>query len=994
MRSVLLLLFFLSGVSALVYQMAWARMLHLVFGVTSFAIATVLTAYMAGLALGSYLGGRFVEHRRRPLRAFGFLEIGIGLFALAFPFLTTAITSLYVAVYQRWEASLYVFSLLRFLLAFSVLMIPTTLMGATLPILAKSMVKKLARLGSDLGALYSANNVGAMLGALGATFFLIQALGVRESTYLAAAISIGVGIAAFCLREQPATALADKPAPSAPTRAPAPPAAAQPVPRYPRYVMHVALWVFAIEGFTTLAYEVLWTRMLSGSTIVATVHAFGLVVATFIAGLALGSFLIGKIIDRRVDLIALLGGIEIAIGVIAVLLLPLFSRTPERVAQLLDHAGSWEMWTVARAVWLAALMLVPATLMGATFPIVGRIYTTSLAQLGRRIGKVGCLDTIGSIFGAFAGGFILIPLLGMQQGGLLVAMVNLAIGLAALAVHPAMRRAWKGVAAGAVVAFALLAYAVIPQAAIFVPRQFTVPSESEVVYYSEGVDATVSVCQWANGPKMVAVNGVDVAGNHDRATVTSQVMQAHLPLLLYEATHKRPPRSALQVGLGSGHSCKVMTEHPGMKTIHCVELNPGVKAAAQAEFAELNDGLFTDPRFRVIIQDARNYVLATDRKYDLIMNDSIHPGIAGNASLYTREHFLNCRSKLTEDGMMSVWMPVYHLSSTDLKMIFKSFRQAFPYATFWYVPNGANRHAILIGFQKPLQINYAKFRKAALAPSVQRNLKLVDAADPNSLLACMLLDVESLRRYCEAAPMHTDDHPYLEYSAGKTFWQNSQRTVVARMFELLQYRASVLPYLTHAGSTEQEIADARRNIANAFEVAGLLTRGFMWYSLTTPDGWSKARGPADSAQALAPADPNTQLLVARCDYADAYIDASAGRYGPALLRCQQIIQRKLQFIEPFYLMGEVYERTGSLDLATAILERGLAKSPYHITSRLLLAKLYLKARQPDRAAEAFGQIMTLWPKKDMLVRAVREKARQRQWTRVEMLDALKILKGL
>jgi len=317
MRRVLLVLFFLSGFAALTYQIVWVHMLELVFGVTSFAVATVLAAFMGGLALGSFWGGKYVDKRGNPLAVFGGLQIGIAVFALIFPILVAGLTHLFVLSWGLWTSHYYLFSLLRFLSAFLLLLVPTTMMGATLPVLAKVFVRAREQLGSDVGCLYSVNNWGAVLGALVTGFLLIEILGVREASQVAAAISAAIGVVAFYLPRP-------LPQPSPEKAAPPPVAQGAASGEYPRYVFHVVLWTFAIQGFTSLAYEVVWTRMLAGSMVTATVYTFSAVIAVFIAGLAIGSLLVGRLADRRASSLGLLAGLEIGIGLSALLLLPLF----------------------------------------------------------------------------------------------------------------------------------------------------------------------------------------------------------------------------------------------------------------------------------------------------------------------------------------------------------------------------------------------------------------------------------------------------------------------------------------------------------------------------------------------------------------------------------------------------------------------------------------------------------------------------------------------
>jgi len=970
-RAILLFLFFLSGFSALIYQVVWTRMLGVVFGVTSFAVATVLSAFMAGLALGSLYGGRFINERKDPLRVFAFLQICIGVFALLFPLLLSGLTVLYVLIYRQWPTSFYVFSLLRFALAFSVLLVPSTLMGATLPVLAKFFVRKLKKLGSDVGALYSVNNWGAVLGSLAAGFILMQVLGVRETSYLAAAISISVGLFALHLHRRssrlPSTA-----------QAPDPPVKQESATEgYPRYILHLVLWVFAIEGFTSLGYEVVWTRILASSRALISIHSYSLVVATFIAGLAIGSFLIRKYVDKERDLLILLAGIEIAIGVSALLLLPLFKFSGAGFIYLLaGRDAGWNGYMAMTAVWLGVLLLVPTTLMGATFPLVSRIYTVSLRELGRRIGKLGCLDTAGSILGAFAGGFVLIPLLGMQKSVLLLASINVLIGFLVIFSHPTMAWRRKRLAAALLVVIALAAYVFLPHSVRFVPRHFLEDPEGiQIVDYDEGVDATVVVYQLFTGNRFIAVNGVTVAGT-SRMLKTTQITQAHLPLLLYEAHNGKPPERVLQVGLGTGHTSSSVSLHD-LRDFHCVELVPAVLRAARTHFRSVNHGVFDDPRYRVFVQDARTFVLSSEEKYDVIMDDSVHPGVGGNASLYSRDFFRHCRERLSDNGVMSVWMPFAGLSADDVKMIFNAFQGAFPHATLWQATNDHNEHMVLIGTQRKLTIDFGRFRDRVQQPEIQRDLAEVDLDNVFVLLSCLLMDEQGLEDYRRGGEIHSDNHPYLAFSAPKSLLPTRESggsgtpAWLARLTEFYSGRRSVLPYLTHLGNTDEEIARNKESLGAAFDASDCLARGF---ALRRLGRYEEAIGLAEAAQRLSVENGTCRYLLSLCHNSIARRSLRESRQRPDLStaqraellnqaqkRCQQVIESDPQFPRAYVTLCTIHSQTGALGEAIRVAEEGLEACPDYPEMRLILAKLYAQTGMVQEAQAQLREFLLLFP---------------------------------
>jgi spermidine synthase len=955
LRPVLLAMFFLSGLSALIYQVAWARMLGLVFGVTSFAVATVLSAFMGGLALGSLVGGRIVDKRRSPLLAFACLELGIGVTALLFPLGVSGLTAAFVAVRQHWAGTFYLFSLLRFLLAFSVLLIPTTLMGATLPVLVRAYVARPGRLGSDVAALYAANNWGAVLGALAAAFVLVRALGVRETTYLAAAVNAAVGLGALYLSLR-----APGPAPAA--RPAAEDLAAGSAP-YPRGVIYLVLCVFALEGFTSLAYEVVWTRILSASFIVVTVYAYGLVVATFIAGLAIGSTLVRRVVDTRQDVLKWVAGIEIGIGLSAALLLPLF-KTAEAFALAPWVSGhGWLRWTILVTAGLGVLMLIPTTLMGATFPLVSRFYAVNFRELGRRIGLLGCLDTVGSIAGAFAGGFVLIPLLGMHRSVMFVASINVALGALVIMAHPHVTKARRGVLAVGLVLVCVGVYSALPHDVRFVPWNLSRPNfetgeGNEIISYIEGHDATVVVShRYRDDHRVVAVNGGDVAGT-GRLLETTQISQAHLPMLVYEGLNGRPAKRALTIGLGSGGTCYSLSRYD-LETIHCVELVRGVWQTAREQFGMLNHGVFEDPRLTVFLEDARTYLLATDEVYDVIMDDSVHPGFEGNASLYSRDFFEHCRRRLAPGGVMSVWMPVFLMSTDDLKMVYRSFRDVFPHATLWCPTNCLNKHMVLVGAQRTLELDFARVRDRMADPEVRADLARVDLDDPYVLLDALLLDEAALAAYAGEGRAHTDNRPYLAYSSARSLREfRLNDPWIERVFEMRAMRGGAASHLVNLGETPEEVA---RNVAGLrleMAVARLLNVGFAHEGRERE---KEAVAAALEGLALNPSSGSCRYLLGRAATTLALRDLKTGNRARALEACLNALQRAPEQAELHMTMAEIQLAFGDLAQAIAEAEEAIRLAPLHYMWHYHAAGLYFQVPDPAKALEHLEILLPLFP---------------------------------
>lgn len=743
LQLLLLVLFFFSGVSALIYQTIWIRQFGLVFGVDIFAASTVLTAFMAGLALGSYLFGRLVDRKVNPLKLFAALELGIGLFALLFPLSFKGLDWIYLTLYRALPLGFYATQLYRFVLAFLFLMIPTMLMGGTLPVLSKVFVKEIQSMGWNVGKLYSVNNLGALVGCFLAGFFLIRWIGQQNSMMLAAALNLMNAGAAFLLYR------------SVPHTEPIPPTVSSAFERMaavPDHVIRFVLWAFAVEGFAALAYEVIWTRILLGFSYDKSIYFYSTVIFTFIFGLSFGSFLMAKVTDRNKNLLMLFARIEIAIGVLAIILLTAFAH----IADILNEwrLGYSENWwgNLGREYLLFFLaMVIPTTLMGMTFPIVSRLCTPHLKRLGTRLGEIGFLDTVGSIFGAFVAGFVMIPLLGVAKAVIITAVINIAIGVIAVLIDPALSRNSKSAWLGAVFVVFLTLMVTLPDAQYFRHWQTKRPGD-RLLFYQEGPDAAIAVPQHSDGTKFLAING-SVTAFAEFGDIRVHKMLGCLPSLLHEK-----PDNALMIGLGMGITARSLLA-TWIEQVDCVEINRGVVDASAGFFADVNQSVLKDPRLNLIVDDGRSYLHMTQKKYDLITTNAVHARLSGN--LYTREFYENCKQRLQPNGVMCQWTSTNWLTASEFKSLITAFQAVFPHTSLWLVNAG---HLLIIGTPNALQINMTDLSSRMADPSVQADLASYSLGTPELLLAHFVMDEQILPAVLKNMPVNSDDRPYAELS--------------------------------------------------------------------------------------------------------------------------------------------------------------------------------------------------------------------------------------
>ena len=933
-KPIVWLIFIFSGASGLIYQVIWMRQLTLIFGSTVFATSTVLTAFMGGLALGSFYFGRKIdESTQSPLRIYALLEAGIGAFCLVWPLILAALSAIYVLIHRNVTSEFYTLSLIRFVLTFGVLLIPSTLMGGTLPVLTRFFVKRLEQLGTNIGILYALNTFGAVIGTVAAGFFLIEALGIRWTLGIGIAINFAVAAIALVLARKALATEADEPQEETQQLEP------EDVTHQPEKLL--ALWAIGISGFCALAYEVLWTRIMVfflGST----TYAFATMLAAFLFGIALGSMLLARWVDRIKQPVAIFGIIQLGIGLFALILMPAFEGLYGMSSALQSTFGASRFWTFFSCF---LVMCLPTFLMGASFPLVTKIYTGSARQLGKSIGNVYAVNTVGSILGAFCAGFILIPILGIRPSIVLTVALNSGIGCLLI-----LKSRWQtetgkaflqGIGIGmpilnaglAVILLLTVNQPLFLKSAIFKTQR---PGDT-LVDYNEEVDATVTTLKDDEGVYRLYVD-TNQAADASRWDSPSHRVIAHLPLLL----HPRPKR-ALVVGFGMGLTSHSITQH-GVK-VNAIELSSGVLSAARKHFAHVNENVFDNPQFNYKLNDGRNHILMTKTKYDMISTGIIHPLVsAGSSNIYTADFYRLCRRILTEDGIMCQWVPLHRLPEEHYKMIVRTFIEVFPETTLWYkyTPD----FVILIGTREPLRINYKNFIDRARIASIREGLA-ADDLDGMSLLDSFMMGPETVHKYVGVGPIHTDNRPRLEFFRGADLVGTTTQNVKG----MAKYRERVLPYLTNYGATLTEQRATREKLDIYFRATEKLILGQIAYASRQ---YQNAATLMNEAVSLNPADETIRYNFG--------VVAGLIREGDQeeLQRMQQEIQRTMaqnpDDIEGHLHLGILYEKQGELSKAARELEEFLRHEPSRSDIYLILGPLYQRQGRYKEALRTYKRL--------------------------------------
>jgi spermidine synthase len=895
--------FVLSGVAGLLYQVLWLRTLSLAFGHTAHAVTVVLAAVMAGLALGSFVFARWSRRLRDPVAAYGWIEIGVGVACAAVPAGLAAASALYLRLHAALDGAAGSLDVVQFVLVFLVLVVPTTLMGGTLPVLAET-VGRHDGLARRVGLLYAANTFGAVMGTALAGYALLPVLGTRRTTAIAVAVNLVVGALAVALARW-------WPAPPAPAAPPAPRRA-----RQRRRARHGAtLAALAVSGAVAMLYEVAWTRAL-GLVLGSSTYAFTAMLLAFLVGIALGSALWAWRRGRPGVSPAELGVLQIATGAAAAVTLALFDRLPALF--LLGFARSdspafVELLELA----VAAAALVPSTvLIGATFPCALAIVAHT-GHAGADTGRVYGVNTLGAIAGAALTGFVLIPALGLHATLKVGVVVGVTTG-AALLVRSSVRWRWTAVAAAALlvagaVSIPLWDLRVMAAGTSIYARYYvgggglghSVPDET-VVFYRDGPTGTVAVVD-RHGTRTLRVNGKTDAS--DGADVQTQVLLAHVPMLVH-----RDPRRVMVLGLGGGVTVGSAAAHP-VERVDVVELEPAVVEAARFFRAASRDAL-AQPVVRVVVADGRNFLLATAERYDVIVSEPSNPWIAGVAALFSLEFFETARARLRPGGVMGQWLQGYSLAADDFAMIVRTFGAAFPWTTVWYL---GGHDFLLLGSERPLPLDAARIAARLEQPAVRDDLARVGVRRWPEVLGFLALGPADAARLAAGARVNDDDRLPLEFSAPRALHLGAAADVVG--FVLRHRRAG--PAEVVAGGV-----DALDRPGVHQDVAATLFRV------------GRFRDALDEYQEALRIEPESR--VTRLSTAAAAINAGA----PDVARAQalRVLARAPDDAEGHYYLGIALSQLGARDAALAALTRAAELSPSDARFRPALETLRGQAR--------------------------------------------------
>lgn len=796
-------MFLASGAASLLYQVIWFKQLQLVLGSSTFAVSVTVASFFFGLALGSWIGGRAADNFRRPLVAYSLLELTVSLVSL--------VVTIGLSSWPVWAPGLapllgsqsVLAGTATFLVSFSTLILPTMLMGATLPVLAKYVVRDHQTLAQRIGILYGINTLGAAVGCALTGLVLIGMFGVLRSAVIGSLTYLCIAVVASVVARTIESRQALPPETKRTLEAAASPDAGK---SGSGSRVGILVFVFAVSGFTSIAYEVLWFRILSNFSL-HTVYAFSAMLATYLLGLVLGSFVCAKFLAHRKDrLLVYFAQLQLLIATSGLVTLALLGRSrnillaiaplPMRLgipAWFLDPFAS----TIEIVIFCLVVLLIPTTLIGIGFPLASELTIEKLPTLGRRIGRLYAFNTLGGTLGSLATGFILLPLLGSQASLTVVIVLNLLMFVLLVMSQPSLRidRKLRRLGLEGVVVFGVGVWYLGPHYLADAQTKF---EGGRVLAFQETRDATFVVMGYESEQdasyQQILVNGRSYANNAPPGRRYMATL-AHLPALLHPA-----PRSVLIACVGTGTTVGALTLHPEIQSIKAVDLAQTVFDVAPL-FEPLNHGFQRTPKVEKVVADARNYLLRNKERFDIITFEPPPPQDAGVVNLYSREFYELARQRLTPNGIVTQWVPLDISRRALPLMMIRTAMAVFPHVSLW-IPS--RMEGVLIASQEPLRVDLPAWEQRMREPALRTDLEAIGFQSPEALAGTFVAGDATLARFVGDGPQVTDDRPRIEYF---NFYPN----IPINYDEIIAHREGIERYLTSAPPNPATL-DSARNI--------------------------------------------------------------------------------------------------------------------------------------------------------------------------------------
>ncbi len=893
-RRYVFFLFFLSGVSALLYELVWARRLSTVIGASSYATGTVLAVYMAGLAMGAFILGRFIDkYNKRILRTSGYIQLAIALSS--------------ILTYSLLDIAFKLSGFVKITYCFMLLLLPATIIGGALPVLSKFFynMKDTGEGSRSTGILYAVNTLGAVIGAFLAGFIFIEIFGLKTTLLTASAVNMLIGIT-FILMDSKTTPLASPPEPSG------------------HYHMNhedlMVLIIYGITGFIALSCEVLWTRLLIFSW-KSTAYSFSIILMIYLFGSSLGSFACSRITRgmNRQSTLFLLGAAEALTGAFVIISLPLMVKLPEIFAKFSASGISWPASIALKFLASFLAIIIPVFLLGAMFVLTVKILCHSSENAGKITGSILSVNTIGCLLGPLITSFILVPAMGISGSMKLIVFINLLLCALILLIAKTLESKSRRIII-TLMAAVLILLIMVPSFKQHLPGE-------KVLYYREGPVTTAKVVRNFNDTaSRMFSNNWDV-GNSLPENIRYARIQGYLPLILHGN-----PGSVFLIGLGAGITAGAVSLFD--LPVDCAEIAPEIVEGA-ALFSNENYDILNNPLFRIIIDDGRNLLLRSVKKYDVIISDLVNPG-KDAANLYSREYYETCRDSLHNNGLFCQWISLAQVPEKDLKMLLNGFYRVFPGSSLWLI--GSGKLLGLVGTMKELNIDFNSIKRMlSLNDKILKDISETTYISPFTLIRWFFLGSDGIKKYVRGTTgMNTDDHPYIDYSAPRMV-KNVSVMAFSDVNEMAILREDVFPIISGIKPQEKNTARLYLESGNHLQKGRILFASgderAAFYEFEAALTINPMDEDAKCLLEISPAYEKAALKEVEKDPFDidarmnlAYIHTMNNRFDPAIKQLNEILRIQPHFMF-FSNLANIYEKKGAPKKAISNYKKALELNP-------------------------------------------------------------------
>jgi spermidine synthase len=776
-----ILLFFCSGATALVYEVLWSKYLTLLFGSTVQAQTVVLAIFMGGLALGNRLFGARADRLARPLAAYGYIEAGIGLYAFFFSSIYRGADTLFsVAGANLLQHGAWLLLLKGFLSA-ALLLGPTLLMGGSLPLLAAWLQKNTPDAGRRAAVFYSTNSLGAVCGAGLAGFFLVTWLGLPVTLQMTGLVNVLIGLTAVAIaRCQNHSLKAPDPVGTAEESSGGESAPA---------VFRWACFLVTMTGAVSMGLEVLASRCLS-MIFGASLQAFAIVLMAFILGIGVGSAVIASRRrtrwPREITTVVLVLTAALWIGLVVFNIEFLVAFYMHAKTGLSSSAMGYRYNQLISALFSMVILGIPAGAIGGVLPLWIRVVSEKSDLLGDRVGRLLTWNTFGAVTGVLLTGFVLMPRIGLRGSFATLALV---LSGGAMFVAFSMRRRFAGAMAGVACGLLVLVAATggenwrsVLSSGVFRFREEELTdatlknwlSPRRILFYEDAADATVSVEE--EGTPANRELGLRVNGKPDASTqgdLSTQLLCAHLPLMV-----KPTSKDVFVLGMGSGVTAGAVLGYPVEHLTVAENCEPILRAAQW--FGPWNNGVLTNARTEICSEDARTVLKLSPRKYDVIIAEPSNPWTVGIGSVFSREFYQLAANRLKQGGIMVQWFHVYEMSDPIVSLVLRTFSSVYPVVEIWDASHG---DILILGANEPWKSGPDVFAEAFRLAGPRRDLESIGLRTPEAVLARQLASQRTGFAIAGPGPVQTDEFPLLEYAAPKAFFIGRTAVVLCRYDE-------------------------------------------------------------------------------------------------------------------------------------------------------------------------------------------------------------------